>query len=72
MNRKEFLSASGKSIVGLSVLGQIPLNFFACGSPGKIQNSGGIMIEVKKRRLQLAHTWTISRNSSDFICLSSW
>ena len=24
------------------------------------------MIEVKKRRLKLAHTWTISRNSSDY------
>lgn len=66
MNRKEFLAASGKSIVGLSVLGQLPLNFLACDSSGKIENIGGTMIEVKKRRLQLAHTWTISRNSSDY------
>ena len=62
MNRKKFLETSGKSVLGLSILSQIPLNFMACDS-GK---NGGTMIEVKKRRLQLAHTWTISRNSSDF------
>lgn len=62
MKRKEFLETSGKSILGISLLSQIPLNFVACDS---VKN-GGIMIEVKKRRLKLAHTWTISRNSSDF------
>ncbi len=62
MKRKEFLETSGKSILGLSLLSQIPLNFIACDS---VKN-GGIMIEVKKRRIKLAHTWTISRNSSDY------
>lgn len=62
MKRKEFLASSGKSILGVSLLSQIPLNFIACDS---VKN-GGIMIEVKKRRLKLAHTWTISRNSSDY------
>jgi L-alanine-DL-glutamate epimerase-like enolase superfamily enzyme len=62
MNRKEFLKRSGKSIVGLSILSQIPMQFMACDS----SKNGGTMIEVKKRRLKLAHTWTISRNSSDY------
>jgi len=62
MKRKEFLETSGKSILGMSLLSQIPLNFFACDS---VKN-GGVMIEVKKHRLKLAHTWTISRNSSDY------
>jgi L-Ala-D/L-Glu epimerase / N-acetyl-D-glutamate racemase len=62
MKRKEFLETSGKSILGLSLLSQIPLNFIACDS---VKN-GGVMIEIKKRRLKLAHTWTISRNSSDY------
>jgi L-alanine-DL-glutamate epimerase-like enolase superfamily enzyme len=66
MNRKEFLAASGKSIVGLSILGQIPLNFMACDTSSKIKSGGGTMIEIKTRRLKLAHTWTIARNSSDY------
>jgi len=66
MNRKEFLSVSGKSIAAISVLSQIPMNFMACNTTGNVKSSGGTMIEIKKRRLQLAHTWTISRNSSDY------
>jgi L-alanine-DL-glutamate epimerase-like enolase superfamily enzyme len=65
LNRKEFLSLSGKTIFGLSFL-----NFFngkLFGNHGPIENkSGEAMIEVKTKRLDLAHTWTISRNSSDF------
>lgn len=66
MKRKEFLSTSGKSLIGISILSQLPFNFVACDSKGNVQNNGGVMIEVKKRRLKLAHTWTISRNSSDY------
>lgn len=62
MKRKEFLETSGKSLLAMSLLSQVPLNFMACNST----KNGGIMIEVKKRRLKLAHTWTISRNSSDY------
>lgn len=62
MKRKEFLETSGKSLLGMSLLSQIPLNFIACDS---VKN-GGVMIEVKKRQLKLAHTWTISRNSSEY------
>jgi L-Ala-D/L-Glu epimerase len=62
MQRKEFISRSGKSLVGLSVLGQLPLS--SCTS--KKANIGGAMLEVKTKRLMLQHTWTISRNSSDY------
>ena len=62
MKRKEFINLSGKSIVGLSVLGQLP--FYSCTT--KKANIGGVMLEVKTKRLFLQHTWTISRNSSDY------
>jgi L-alanine-DL-glutamate epimerase-like enolase superfamily enzyme len=65
LNRKEFLSFSGKTILGLSFL-----NFFSEKVSGKgnpVENkSGDTMIEVKTKQLNLTHTWTISRNSSDF------
>ena len=65
LNRKEFLSFSGKTILGLSFL-----NFFSGKVSGKgssLENkSGDTMIEVKTKQLNLTHTWTISRNSSDF------
>jgi L-alanine-DL-glutamate epimerase-like enolase superfamily enzyme len=62
MKRKEFLNISGKSLIGISVLGQVPL--YSCTS--KQASIGGAMIEVKTKRLMLEHTWTISRNSSDY------
>ena len=66
MKRKAFIDVSGKSLLGFSVLSQIPLNSF--GSMGSLNSktSGGTMIEVKTKRLFLEDTWTISRNSSDF------
>jgi len=62
MNRKEFLNISGKSLIGMSVLGQLPI--YSCTT--KNTDIGGVMQEVKTRRLFLQHTWTISRNSSDY------
>ena len=62
MKRKEFLEVSGKSVIGLTVFSQIPL--ISCQNANN--NSGGTMIEVKTKRLFLADTWTISRNSSDY------
>jgi len=62
MNRKEFLNISGKSLIGMSVLGQLPI--YSCTT--KNTDIGGVMLEVKTRRLFLQHTWTISRNSSDY------
>lgn len=65
VSRKKFLSLSGSGILGFSFFNHLK----AAGSSGRggqVSGSGEIMIEVKTRRLNLAHTWTISRNSSDF------
>ncbi|MCK4754051.1 MAG: dipeptide epimerase [Calditrichia bacterium] len=66
MKRKEFLEVSGKSLLGLSVLSQFPVKSMARTSDKNIKSSGGVMIEVKTKRLFLKDTWTISRNSSDY------
>lgn len=65
MKRKNFIEISGKSLLGLTILNQIPLQSCGAKSDNK-NNSGGAMIEVKTRRLFLADTWTIARNSSDY------
>jgi len=66
MKRKEFIEVSGKSLLGLSVLSQFPVKSMAKTSDINIKSSGGVMIEVKTKRLFLKDTWTISRNSSDY------
>jgi len=66
MKRKEFIEVSGKSLLGLSVLSQFPGKSMAKTSDNNIKSSGGVMIEVKTKRLFLKDTWTISRNSSDY------
>ncbi|MBD3226039.1 MAG: dipeptide epimerase [Caldithrix sp.] len=65
LNRKDFLSLSGKSILGFSFLNSLS----GTGNAKPVKGSsktGDVMIEVKIKKLRLAHTWTISRNSSDF------
>ena len=63
MTRKEFLKTSGKAIVGLSVLNAGILSLTqSCNRNG---SNGGTMLEYKIKELNLTHTWTISRNSSD-------
>lgn len=66
MKRKKFLEVSGKSLLGLTVLSQIPVKSMAIISEKNIKSDGGTMIEVKTKRLFLEDTWTISRNSSDY------
>jgi len=65
INRKEFLSLSGMSLFGFSMFNSLT----GCGNvtPNRqIKGSGKAMIEIKTKKLNLAHTWTISRNSSDY------
>jgi len=66
MKRKQFIQISGKSLIGLTILSQIPGKSMAIISESKFKSSGGAMIEVKTKRLFLQDTWTISRNSSDY------
>jgi len=63
MTRKQFLKASGKAIVGLSALnaGVLPITQLT----GFSDPTGGAMLEYKIKELNLRHTWTIARNSSD-------
>ncbi len=65
VNRKEFLSLSGKGIVGFSFFNALSGAGYATPKrPSK--DNGEVMIDVKTKKLILKHTWTISRNSSDF------
>src|SRR5512135_2171139 len=58
ITRKRFLQASGAGLLGL---GAVP------SLAGQSATSGqAVAMEVKVHRLSLKHTWTISRNSSDF------
>jgi L-alanine-DL-glutamate epimerase-like enolase superfamily enzyme len=65
MSRKEFLNISGKGILGFTLFHSLSDYSFADPIIEKIK-SGEPMIDVKTKRLELAHTWTISRNSSDY------
>lgn len=63
LTRKQFLSVSGSSIMGFSLFNSLT----GCGTANTPKKGSGKMsIEVKTKKLELAHTWTISRNSSDF------
>ena len=65
MSRKEFLKFSGSGLLGFSLFHSLTGGGSAkAATAGK--KSGDVMIEVKTKRLFLAHTWTISRNSSDY------
>jgi L-alanine-DL-glutamate epimerase-like enolase superfamily enzyme len=66
MNRKNFITVSGKSFIGLTFLSQLPLSACNVKNGSNSITSGGVMLEVKTRRLILQDTWTISRNSSDY------
>jgi len=63
LSRKEFLKVFGKGMLGIALFDSEIKTAFA-GMAQKSQEQP--MIEVKIKRLELAHTWTISRNSSDF------
>ena len=62
MNRKKFLNVTGTSVAGMTLLNQLPASALAT----VLDSKGAAMIEIKTKRLVLAHTWTISRNSSDY------
>jgi L-alanine-DL-glutamate epimerase-like enolase superfamily enzyme len=66
MKRKRFLNITGKSLIGLSMMGGFPAGGRASELLNSLETDGGSMLEVKTKQLFLKHTWTISRNSSDF------
>jgi len=65
LSRKEFLGITGSSLLGVSLLRAFT-GLSGSGAFATNKSSGETMIEIKTKRLNLAHTWTISRNSSDY------
>lgn len=65
LTRKQFLKLSGTSILGFSLFNTTTGYSGSIKKP-KITGSGPMKIDIKTKRLNLAHTWTISRNSSSF------
>ena len=66
MKRKNFLNLTGKSVLGMGFLVNYPGKGCANHNAELYESAGGAMLEVKTKRLFLQHTWTISRNSSDY------
>ncbi len=66
MKRKDFLTVTTQSLLGMGLLANWPLRVHARTRSRLNELTGGAMIEVKTKRLFLQHTWTISRNSSDY------
>jgi len=64
LSRKEFLNLSG-SMMGLSLFYSLTGSAYSSTPKGR-QNAGDVMVEVKTKRLELKHTWTLSRNTSNF------
>ncbi len=64
MNRKQFLSLSGKVVVGSLFIDPVISQLWAKHPTTK--TTGDVMIQVKTKRLYLKHTWTIARGSSDY------
>ena len=62
LTRKQFLQSTGSTIMGFALFNSLTGCAGAAGNKG----NGAMKIEVKTKKLELAHTWTISRNSSDF------
>jgi len=66
MKRKDFLQIGTRSLLGMGFLTRYPFKGNVHDNSTSYELAGGAMIEVKTKRLYLQHTWTISRNSSDY------
>jgi len=64
LTRKNFLRLSGSSLLGFSLFGTV--SGFAGTNSSKKKASAAMKIDIKTKKLILKHTWTISRNSSNF------
>jgi len=65
MSRKEFLSKAGKTALAAGALSAAgPVKVMANHQSKK--SSGGFKVEIKTKRLDLRHAWTIARNTSTF------
>jgi len=63
MKRREFIIALGATAAVASFGKAFPLNL---NIKSKGKSEGGMRVRYEIKTLNLKHTWTISRNSSDF------
>jgi len=63
MSRKEFLHTTGKSIAVAGAAAAAPV---AAAEKTKKLSPGGFKVEIKTKRLDLRHAWTIARNTSTY------
>ncbi|MBL7135435.1 MAG: dipeptide epimerase [Candidatus Marinimicrobia bacterium] len=63
MKRREFFETIGLATVAVGVAGSIP--GISCSSK-RVTTEKGMNVKFEVKRLNLTHTWTISRNSSNY------
>ncbi len=65
MSRKEFIKTAGKTVLAAGAASAAaPL--LAKGAKKGGKSSGGFKMEIKTKRLDLRHAWTIARNTSTY------
>ncbi|HNW58541.1 MAG TPA: dipeptide epimerase [bacterium] len=64
MSRKEFMKTAGKGLIAAGAAAAAPA--LAKNKRKSSPGSGGFKMEIKTRRLDLRHAWTIARNTSTF------
>ncbi|HOT96137.1 MAG TPA: dipeptide epimerase [bacterium] len=64
MSRKEFMKTAGKGLMAAGAAAAAPA--LARGKKKNTQSNGGFKMEIKTRRLELRHAWTIARNTSTY------
>ncbi len=64
MSRKEFLRTTGKTVLAAGAASAASPLLVQCAKKGK--SSGGFNMEIKTKRLDLRHAWTIARNTSTY------
>jgi L-alanine-DL-glutamate epimerase-like enolase superfamily enzyme len=65
ISRQQFLQTTGVSLFGMVLANDLPFGLRNENRANAGKN-GAIMFEIKTKRLNLKHTWTIARNSSDY------
>ncbi len=66
LSRKQFLSLSGTTVLGFSFFNALSGTGAAAPLIKSTIGNGKMKIDIKTKKLILEHTWTISRNSSNF------
>jgi len=65
MSRKEFIHKTGKGIIAAGAASAAAPLMGGC-QQGAGRSSGGFSMEIKSKRLELRHAWTIARNTSTY------